>query len=116
MKRSMNDLIRSLALFVVFVLLVFPALKAQNSPFHDAPATADQMKNPYAGQPRATEIGGQLYAVNCASCHGPQGQGTGNIPALKNGVIQGTNEGELFWFITQGSANNGMPSWAFLSE
>jgi glucose/arabinose dehydrogenase len=116
MKGSINALIRCFALCVVFVFLIFPALKAQNSTFHNAPASADQMKNPFAGQPRAPEIGGQLYAVNCASCHGPQGQGTGNIPALKNGVVQETKEGELFWFITQGSVNNGMPSWASLSE
>ena len=96
MNGSKNASIRSLALFVVFVFLIFPALKAQNSPFHNAPASADQMKNPYAGQPRASEIGGQLYAVNCASCHGPQGQGTGNIPALKNGVVQGTKRRRTF--------------------
>ncbi len=46
----------------------------------------------------------------------PQGQGTGNIPALKTGPAQAAAEGELFWFITQGDVNNGMPSWASLSE
>jgi glucose/arabinose dehydrogenase/mono/diheme cytochrome c family protein len=116
MKRSINTLIRPFALFAVLGLIALPVLKAQNSSFHDAPASAKELKNPYAGQPRAAEIGGQLYAVNCASCHGPQGQGTGNVPALKNSGVQATNDGELFWFVTQGSANNGMPSWASLSE
>jgi mono/diheme cytochrome c family protein len=104
---------------MVFVLLVFlklPALNAQNASFHNAPASADQVKNPYAGQPRASEIGGQLYAANCAACHGRQGEGAGNIPALKSDAVQATNEGELFWFITQGNVNNGMPSWASMSE
>jgi glucose/arabinose dehydrogenase len=117
MRAIARVLIRPFALFVVFVFfLIFPALKAQNSAFHNAPASASQMKNPDAGQPRAAEIGGQLYATNCASCHGPQGQGTGNIPALKDGKAQAAKDGELFWFITQGSVNNGMPSWASLSE
>ena len=116
MRASKNILMGSLALFLAFVLLELPALKAQNSSFHNAPASADQLKNPLAAQPRAAEIGGQLYAVNCASCHGGRGEGAGNIPALKSATIQATSEGELFWFITQGSVDNGMPSWASLSE
>lgn len=29
---------------------------------------------------------------------------------------QSASEGELFWYITEGDANNGMPSWAKLSR
>jgi glucose/arabinose dehydrogenase/mono/diheme cytochrome c family protein len=109
-------LLGSIALFATFVSVVSPALDAQNPAFRNAPASASQQKNPYAAQPRVADIGGQLYDVDCASCHGPQGQGSGNVPALKTATIQGTNEGELFWFITQGSVDNGMPSWATLTE
>jgi glucose/arabinose dehydrogenase/mono/diheme cytochrome c family protein len=116
MRGDMNSLIRPFALFMLWAFLIFPVLRGQNPSFHNAPPSAKQLKNPYAAQPRASEIGGQLYAVNCASCHGPQGQGTGNIPALKNGTVQAANDGELFWFITQGNVDNGMPSWASLSE
>jgi glucose/arabinose dehydrogenase len=96
--------------------LMFPSLKAQNSRFHDAPASADASKNPYAGQQAAAEAGGKTYAANCSGCHGQTGQGTGNIPPLAGGPAQTANDGELFWFITNGSLNNGMPSWKQLSD
>jgi len=97
-------------------LLIFPPLKAQNSRFHDAPAAAHESKNPYAGQRPAAEAGAKLYAANCAACHGQSGQGTGNIPALADGPAGSANDGELFWFITNGDLNNGMPSWKQLSD
>ena len=84
--------------------------------FHDAPASASSTRNPYHGQAAAAHAGGQLYAADCAGCHGATGQGTGNIPALRQGATQQAAEGALFWFITHGSPANGMPSWASLSE
>jgi glucose/arabinose dehydrogenase/cytochrome c5 len=94
----------------------FPGLHAQTSRFHDAPASADDSKNPYAGQQAAAQAGAELYSANCAACHGQRGQGTGNIPALADGPAQTANDGELFWFITNGDLNNGMPSWKQLPE
>ncbi|WP_229679089.1 PQQ-dependent sugar dehydrogenase [Dyella caseinilytica] len=70
--------------------------------------------NPYQGQPAAISAGGQLYAAHCASCHGGSGQGSGNIPGLAHGATQQATDGALFWFITRGAVNNGMPSWAAL--
>ncbi|MBM7131283.1 PQQ-dependent sugar dehydrogenase [Dyella mobilis] len=82
--------------------------------FHDAPASASSTANPYHGQPAAIEAGGTLYAAHCASCHGASGQGAGNIPALAQGATQQASEGALFWFITHGSVDNGMPAWSSL--
>ncbi len=104
-----------LAVLGLSTFLVFPSLKAQNSRFHDAPASAAQSKNPNANQNSAAQAGAKLYAANCAGCHGQNGMGTGNIPALAGGPAQSANEGELFWFITNGD-QNGMPSWKQLSE
>jgi glucose/arabinose dehydrogenase len=84
--------------------------------FHDAPAAASSMTNPYHGQADAARKGGQLYGTYCASCHGAVGQGTGNIPALRQGPAQQATEGALFWFITKGAVANGMPSWSSLPE
>ena len=58
--------------------------------------------------------GRQLYASNCASCHGQTGKGTGNVPSLVDGKLQTVTPGEVFWFITKGDKDNGMPSWAAL--
>ena len=73
-----------------------------------------EAKNPVAGQPAAIESGKKLYGQNCASCHGPGGEGTGNIPSLKSGPTQEVTDGEVFWFITKGSADDGMPAWGGL--
>lgn len=89
---------------------------AQDANYHNAPASSAQQKNPYAGQPSAIKDGAKLFSTNCSACHGVGGKGTGNIPALSNGPTQSAPEGAVFWFITTGSVNNGMPSWAQLPE
>jgi len=100
----------------VSVLLAGWWAAAQDAHYHNAPASAAQQKNPYAGQSTAAAAGAKLYAANCASCHGANGQGTGNIPALTAGPTQSAPDGEVFWFITKGSINNGMPGWGQLPE
>jgi mono/diheme cytochrome c family protein len=40
--------------------------------FHNAPASAKAMKNPYEGRDAAVQTGKGLYAHNCASCHAPE--------------------------------------------
>jgi glucose/arabinose dehydrogenase len=87
---------------------------AQNKDFHDAPVSTKTTANPYVGQ--QADAGGVLYKNRCASCHGPDGAGSGNIPGLAAGKAQGASDGELFWYITKGDVNNGMPSWAGLPE
>src|ERR1700722_6214849 len=74
------------------------------------------MKNPYAGRSTAVAAGSKLYAANCGSCHGIGGRGTGNVPALAHGPAQTAPDGEVFWFITTGSVDNGMPSWSTMPE
>jgi glucose/arabinose dehydrogenase len=82
--------------------------------FHNAPASAQATKNPYAGNDAAAQAGKPLYAKNCLSCHGKLGKGTGNVPSLVDGKLASVAPGEVFWFITHGDKDNGMPSWAFL--
>ena len=101
---------------VLFALLGVATLQAADSPFHDAPASAKAMKNPYAGQSAALDAGKTVYARNCLSCHGKTLQGTGNVPSLTDGKLKGVTDGEVFWFITKGDKDNGMPAWDFLPE
>ena len=98
------------------IVLNFSAsmLIAQDANFHNAPASSHQSKNPYAGQPAAAAAGSRLYATNCGGCHGTRGRGTGNIPRLSEGPTQSASDGEVFWFITTGAVDKGMPSWASL--
>jgi glucose/arabinose dehydrogenase len=84
--------------------------------FHNAPASTRATKNPYEGQDAASQAGKALYARNCLSCHGKMGKGTGNVPSLVDGRLDAVPSGEVFWFITQGDKDNGMPSWAALPQ
>lgn len=96
--------------------LLVGTMWAVNKNFHDAPDSAKAQKNPYAGQQDAVDAGKTVYARNCLACHGKTGQGTGNVPSLVGGKLKGVAPGEVFWFITKGSKENGMPSWATLPE
>jgi glucose/arabinose dehydrogenase len=87
--------------------------RAQNPSFHNAPADSRALKNPYAGETPAAR---SLYQQRCAGCHGQNGEGAGNIPSLATGNAQSAADGELFWYISKGDVNNGMPSWASLPE
>ena len=99
---------------VAALLCIVPFASPQTSSFHNAPPAATLAHNPQAGKPDAIEAGKKLYGQNCASCHGADGEGTGNIPALKSGPTQQAKDGEVFWFITHGDPNNGMPVWSGL--
>ncbi|MDB5986068.1 MAG: putative L-sorbosone dehydrogenase, distantly related to a bacterial beta-galactosidase [Nevskia sp.] len=97
-------------------LLLPLAGRADQAAFHYAPPSATKLANPYSDQASAAAAGRTLYSANCASCHGANTEGTGNIPALAHGAVQKAADGEVFWFITSGAVNNGMPSWAALPE
>lgn len=101
---------------VLLSVVSIATLKAQDKNFHDAPDSAKAMKNPYAGQTDAIDAGKTAYARNCLACHGKTGKGTGNVPSLVDGKLNGVASGEVFWFVTKGDTANGMPAWAFLPE
>ena len=88
----------------------------QNTKFHNAPPSAKQSKNPFAGQTPASDEGQKLYTRNCGACHGVGGRGTGNVPPLNAAALKAVSDGEIFWYVTKGDVENGMPSWAALPE
>jgi glucose/arabinose dehydrogenase len=101
---------------VLLAVLSTVPLRAVDNPLQGAPASAKAQKNPYEGQQAAADAGKPLYARNCLACHGKMGQGTGNVPSLVGGRLKGVSEGAVFWFVTKGDKDNGMPSWAGLPE
>ena len=116
MKVCVRSFSLALAVFAFPPLFLTSRLAAQDAHFHNAPTASAHQENPYAGQQAAVVAGSKLYATNCAACHGANGQGTGNIPSVSQGPTQSAPDGEVFWFITTGSVNNGMPAWASLTE
>jgi mono/diheme cytochrome c family protein len=84
--------------------------------FHGAPDSAEKVNNPYAGQAEAAQAGKAVYSRTCAKCHGASGAGSGNVPPLANGPTQQASDGAIFWYITKGDVDNGMPAWGSLAE
>jgi mono/diheme cytochrome c family protein len=114
LKSILRTLIGILGLCAASSLLLIGMAWGQNPSFHNAPATASETKNPLSGKVPANAK--QLYLSDCSKCHGDRGAGMGNIPALAHGPSQSASDGELFWFITKGDINNGMPPWSSLPE
>ena len=111
----MHSLANSRALAAAAILLPAALLAAEvDTKFRNAPASAKAAKNPCAGQEEAAQAGKKLYVRNCISCHGKTGNGTGNVPSLVDGKLDSVAPGEVFWFITRGDKDNGMPAWASL--
>ena len=81
-----------------------------------APVAARAAKNPYEGDAQAEQAGAKLYAQNCASCHGKDAQGIGRTPGLRSPVVRNASPGALFWLVTNGVIDKGMPPWAYLPE
>jgi glucose/arabinose dehydrogenase/mono/diheme cytochrome c family protein len=110
-------IVKAIGVSLTLVLSAFFfVLIAQNTNFHGAPESAKQTKNPLQDQPKAVAAGRQLFTHNCARCHGWRAEGKGEIPALVDGALESVTPGELFWFITRGAPENGMPSWKKLPQ
>ena len=113
MSRHLRQLIGHAAIVTVAAILwMTPHASAQS--FRNAPASAAQINNPYSGDGQAAAGGKKLYFQNCAQCHGNNLQGIGPAPTLLSPRVKNAKPGEVFWFITNGDLNNGMPSWSQL--
>ena len=116
LKSRIHTLFIFVAIMAVGAMLwLAPASAAQNSGFRNAPASAAETKNPYTST-SAAAAGKKLYAQNCAQCHGSNLRGIGPAPALDSTSVKAAKPGELFWFITKGKLESGMPSWASLPQ
>jgi len=112
--RTITTSLATSALMSLILIVRSPAQTPTTPTFHDAPPSVKQQKNPFEGQHPVSARAD--YVQRCGACHGQNGEGTGNIPALATGKAQSASDGELFWYITKGDVNNGMPSWESLPE
>jgi mono/diheme cytochrome c family protein len=102
-------------------LLIAPMVLAQNlhyqqDPTWRAPAEVVEKKNPLAERPELAAGGKKLFTRNCVECHGKSGEGLKKAADLQLPMVQGQSDGELFWKITNGNADRGMPSFSRLPE
>jgi len=114
---------RSGPLTAACLLLLGHLLRAQNTayqpdPAWHAPADAAARPNPLAHKPAAMAGGHKLFQRNCVECHGEDGSGLVKKHAadLQLPVVQEQTDGTLFWKITNGNPDRGMPSFSRLPE
>jgi mono/diheme cytochrome c family protein len=90
----------------------------QQDPGWRVPSEATARHNPLADKPEAAAGGGKLFKRNCVECHGEEGTGLAkkNAADLQLPVVQQQSDGTLFWKITNGNTDRGMPSFSRLPE
>ena len=105
------------------VALAAAMLSAQNTPYEQdgnwrPPAEAIAKKNPLAARPEAAAGGEKLFKRNCVECHGEDGRGLAKKRAadLQLAKVQEQSDGALFWKITNGNPDRGMPPFSRLPE
>jgi mono/diheme cytochrome c family protein len=89
------------------------------------PAEYAGLTNPIPADGASLERGAELYATNCASCHGDGGMGDGPagtaldpVPAAVAHTSQMMADDYLYWRISEGGTqfSTSMPPWKVLSE
>ena len=86
---------------------------------HTVPEEAAAMLIPITASDESVAIGRELFATNCALCHGETGEGDGPAasglakpPAdLNEDHVQSLTDGALFYIISQGVPDSPMPAW-----
>jgi mono/diheme cytochrome c family protein len=83
-----------------------------------APAEAVAKRNPLAKKPEAAAGGKKLFLRNCAECHQDDGAGMmkKHSADFQLPAVQEQSDGSLFWKITNGNPDRGMPSFSQLPE
>jgi mono/diheme cytochrome c family protein len=102
-------------------LLIVPVVLAQNlnyrqDPSWRVPAEAVEKRNPLAERPELAAGGKKLFTRNCVECHGKSGEGVKKAADLQLPLVQAQSDGALFWKITNGNPDRGMPSFSRLPE
>lgn len=90
----------------------------QQDPNWQAPPEAASRLNPLATRPETSAGGQKLFRRNCVECHGADGSGISKKHAadLQLASVQKQSDGTLFWKITNGNPDRGMPSFSKLPE
>jgi putative heme-binding domain-containing protein len=75
------------------------------------------VKNPYAGDAQAIELGRVQFRMSCAGCHGLHATGGRNGPDLTRGTFAaGDTDADLFHVVTNGVPGSEMPAFGARME
>lgn len=110
MLKVKHSLLAALAL-LVFAFVVSAQQKQQPpAPEYKIPPEAAQKPNPTKPTPESTAKAKKMYGMDCAMCHGENGDAKGDMSADMKGITDFTNpdslknrtDGELFYIIRKG--------------
>ena len=114
--------IRCAKLIPAFTLLLAGSIvcsqaNGQTKKLWNAPASANALKNPLAGNTSVLKDAKILYVNTCSPCHGKNGKGDGPAAASLNpkpadhtsAAVQSETDGSLFWKI--GDGHTPMPAY-----
>lgn len=121
----MMFILKSYRLIFIFSIILFSAkiASAQSKTPWVAPASANEVKNPLAGNTDILKYAKVIYSTYCGPCHGNSGKGDGiaaaGLPVKPadhtSDKVQEQTDGALFWMISTGRTP--MPSYkATLTE
>jgi cytochrome c oxidase cbb3-type subunit III len=80
-----------------------------------APLVYSQQHDRRTHEPQSSAEGQQIFAANCAACHGLDGSGTQRAPNIRGGSkIQQLPEAEILRIVSEGIPGTGMPSFRHL--
>jgi mono/diheme cytochrome c family protein len=109
--------LKKTALIILALLFVVCVLGAQQSQppakppaDYKVPAPDAQKENPVKPTPESLAKGKKIYALDCAMCHGDDGDGKGDLAAdIKNvtdftapDAMKNRTDGELFYIMRKG--------------
>ena len=105
------------SLLVALVTMLGQNLEYRQDPKWHAPDDAVRKVNPLANRPGAAAGGKKLFLRNCAECH-RDGSGIEKKHSadFQLPVVQDQSDGTIFWKITNGNTDRGMPSFSKLPE
>ena len=103
------------------VVLSAALLAAQNVNYQQdakwrAPQESAEKRNPLADKPELAAGGRKLFTRHCVECHGATGEGLKKAADLQLPFVQEQSDGTLYWKITNGNPDHGMPSFSGIPE
>jgi mono/diheme cytochrome c family protein len=116
---------RTLAILVaVFATLLSCGIILAENPRYEpdphwtAPPDAAARPNPLAGKSQLAAGGKKIFQRECAECHGQDATGLEKKHSadLLHPVVQSQSDGAIFWKISNGNPDRGMPSFSKLPE